>query len=302
MLADERLVGTAMGRFNRGVTIKPDQFWDAASKAHLRSFKDLVLDRVQRILLVSSLYDSFILSEEGQLQDTLLGQFHDLNLSQVPDLTRVSGGEEAIERLQRPGEFDLVISSVKAGTINAVELTRQLREIGIYVPVLVLAYSNRELTDFMVKHDTSVLDGMFLWQGDARILMAMIKYVEDRHNVAHDTGKFGVPAIIVVEDNVRYYSSFLPVIYTEILQHMQRLLSEDLNMEQRMLRMRARPKVLLCRSYEEAWSYFTRFEQHILGVISDIEFPHDGRLDRAAGLELTSRVHEAHPDVRIVLQ
>ncbi len=295
-------MGTASRRFNEAVTIKSGEFWDAASKAHLRSFKDLVQDRVQRILLVSSLYDSFILSEEGQLQDTLLGQFHDLNLSQVPDLTRVSEGAEAIERLQRPGEFDLVISSVRAGTINAVELTRQLREIGIYVPVLVLAYSNRELTDFMVKHDTSVLDGMFLWQGDARILMAMVKYVEDRQNVAHDTGNFGVPAIIVVEDNVRYYSSFLPVIFTEILQHMQRLLSEDLNMEQRMLRMRARPKVLLCRSYEEAWSFFTRFEQHILGVISDIEFPHDGRLNRTAGLELTSRIHEAHPDLRIVLQ
>lgn len=260
-----------------------------------------MLDRVKRILLVSSLYDSFILSEEGQLQDTLFGQFLDLNLS-VPDLTRVSSGEEALERIQRPGDFDLVISSVKAGSTNAVELTRHLREVPVYMPVVVLAYSNRELTDFMAQNDTSILDGLFLWQGDARILMGMVKYVEDRLNVAHDTGEFGVPAIIVVEDNVRYYSSFLPVIYTEILQHMQRLLSEGLNLAQKMLRMRARPKVLLCRTYEEAWSYFVRYEEQVLGVISDIEFPRGGKLDKRAGLDLTARVHAARPDVRIVLQ
>ena len=275
---------------------KPD------GRAQLRSFQELMLQRVHRILLVSSLYDSFILSEEGQLQETLLGQFIDLNLLNVPDLTRVPDSVAALARFKRPGEFDLVITSIKAGGTDATELTRQLREIGVYVPVLVLAYSNRDLADFVAANDTSLLDGVFLWQGDARILLAMVKYVEDRLNVANDTGERGVPAIIVVEDNVRFYSSFMPVIYSEIFRHMQRLLSEDLNLSQKMLRMRARPKVLLCGNYEEAWAYFTRYQEHILGVISDIEFPRGGVLDRCAGIELTSRMHAAHPDIRIVLQ
>ncbi len=268
----------------------------------MRDFRDLMPQRIQRILLVSSLYESFILSEEGQLQETLLSQFAELNLSHVPDLVRVSSAAEALERIRAPGDFDLVISSIRTEGIDAVELTRRLRDDGKFVPVLVLAYSNRELTDFMASRDTSLLDGLFLWQGDARILLAMVKQVEDRRNVAHDTGKFGVPAILVVEDNVRFYSSFLPVIYAEIYRHTQRLLSEDLNLSQRMLRLRARPKALLCRSYEEAWYHFTAYEEHVLGVISDIEFPRRGALDRQAGLELCARVHEARPDIRLVLQ
>lgn len=276
--------------------------FDTDGRAELRAFQELMLQRVQRILLVSSLYDSFILSEEGQLQETLLGQFSDLNLVNTPDLTRVPDGTAALNRIQRTGEFDLVISSIQAGGTDAVELTRQLREEGVFVPVVVLAYSNRELADFVASNDTSLLDGVFLWQGDARILLAIIKHVEDRRNVAHDTGEFGVPAIIVVEDNVRFYSSFLPVIYSEIFEHMQRLLSEDLNLSLKMLRMRARPKVLLCQTYEEAWRYFSVYEEQILGIISDIEFNRDGVLDRRAGLDLTSRIHAARPDARIVLQ
>ena len=261
-----------------------------------------MLQRVERVLLVSSLYDSFILSEEGQLQETLLGQFADLNLVNIPDLTRVPDGAAALNRIQRTGEFDLVITSIQAGGTDALELTRQLREQGVFIPVVVLAFSGRELADFTATNDTSLLDGVFLWQGDARILLAIIKQIEDRNNVAHDTGVFEVPAIIVVEDNVRFYSSFLPVIYSEIFRHMQQLLSEDLNLTLKMLRMRARPKVLLCETYEEAWRYFSMYEDQVLGVISDIEFTRGGKLDRRAGLDLTARIHEARPDARIVLQ
>jgi CheY-like chemotaxis protein len=289
-------------RFNQRVPNREDTGQEPYARAQLRNFQELMQHRVQRILLVSSLYDSFILSEEGQLQETLLSQFIDLNLTNVPDLTRVPSGAEALERIRLQGNVDLVVCGVKSGKVDAVELSRQLRDLGLFVPVVVLAYSNRDLTDFIARHDTSLLSSVFLWQGDARILLAMVKCIEDRLNVAHDTGMLGVPAIIVVEDNVKFYSSFLPVIYSEIFSHMQRLMSEDLNLTQKMLRMRARPKVLLCQTYEEAWSYFTCYEEQILGVISDIEFPRNGKTDPHAGLELTTRVHQARSDVRIVLQ
>jgi hypothetical protein len=165
-----------------------------------------------------------------------------------------------------------------------------------------LSYSNRELTDFRATRDTSALDRVFLWQGDVGILLAMVKYVEDRRNVAFDTGVAGVPAIIVVEDNVRFYSSFLPAIYTELVIHMQSLMSEGLNLSQKMFRMRARPKVLLCENFEEAWDYFSTYQEHILGVISDIEYPKDGKPHRRAGVELAARVREVRFDVPIMLQ
>ena len=144
-------------------------------RARLRSFQELMQRRVQRILLVSSLYDSFIMSEEGQLDETLLSQFLDLNLTRVPDLVRVSSGERALELLESDAAFDLVIVSINlAGEVGAAELAARLAEDGTEVPVVALAYSNRELHDFALQHDTSLLDGVFLWQGDVRILLAIV--------------------------------------------------------------------------------------------------------------------------------
>ena len=258
--------------------------------------------RVHHMLLVSSLYDSFILAEDGQIREVILGQFTDYNMSQNPDLTRVSRGSEALKLITESAHIDLIVTSMQLGDMNALELARRVRETGSEIPVILLAFNNRELTDFKARYDTGPLDRTFLWQGDARILLAMVKYAEDRLNVAFDTGVAGVPAIIVVEDNVRFYSSFLPVIYTELMAHTQGLIAEGLNLSQKMLRNRARPKILLCETYEEAWDYFTTYGDHILGLISDIEFPKGGSLERKAGVELASRVREVRSDIPIMLQ
>jgi CheY-like chemotaxis protein len=258
--------------------------------------------RVQHILLASSLYDSFILTEDGHLNEALLRQFIDLNLSHNPDLIRVSSGADALSMVAEEKRFDMIITSMQLGDMNAAELARGARNAGLDIPVILLAYNNRELTDFLAKNDVGALDRVFLFQGDVRILLAMVKDVEDRWNLAHDTGLMGVPAIIVVEDNVRFYSSFLPVIYTELMKHVHGLISEGLNLSQKLLRMRARPKVLLCDNFEDAWEYFSAYDEQILGIISDIEFPVAGRLDRRAGVELASRVRRVRPDIPIVLQ
>jgi len=271
-------------------------------RARLRSFHELMRHRVQRILLVSSLYDSFIMSEEGHLHETLLSHFIDLNQSSIPDLVQVPNSAEARKLLDEGGDFDLVVSSMNAGATNAAVFARSLREAGHDVPVIALAYTTRELTDFIAANDTSDLERIFLWQGDVRIFLAMVMYLEDRFNVENDTGIRGVPAIIVVEDSIRFYSSFLPTIYSELFKHTHRLLSEDLNLSQKMMRMRARPKVLLCETHEEAWDYFERYQAQILGVISDFEFTKGGILRPRAGLELCSQVLAARPDIRIVMQ
>jgi len=265
-------------------------------------FQDLMRHRVHQLLLVSSLYDSFILAEDGQVREVILGQFLDNNISQNPDVSRARSGAEALERIRDWGRIDLVISSMQVGDMDAVDLARRVKKSGSDIPVIMLAYSNRELTDFKARKDVGPLDRIFLWQGDARILLAMVKYAEDQLNVAYDTGVAGVPAIIVVEDNVRFYSSFLPVIYTEVMAHTQGLIAEGLNLSQKILRNRARPKILLCETYEEAWDRFTTYEEHILGVISDIEFPKEGRLYRQAGVELASRMREVRPHLPIMLQ
>ncbi len=272
------------------------------SGTRLQTFNDLMQDRVRRILLVSSLYDSFIMSEEGHLHETLLSQFIDLNLTSVPDLVQVKTGAEALECLDRDPDFDLVIASIQTSDGDAGKLAKSLALAGHDVRVIALAYTNRELADFEHSPDRASVERVFLWQGDPRILLAMVEYVEDRLNVENDTGVYGVPAIIVVEDSVRFYSSFLPAIYTELFRHTHRLLSEDLNLSQRMLRMQARPKVLLCDTYEDAWDFFARYGRQVLGIVSDFEYPHGGVLDPNAGLELCTSALALLPDIRIVLQ
>jgi CheY-like chemotaxis protein len=270
-------------------------------RPRLQRFQDLMPHRVRRILLVQSLYDSFILTEDGQLNDAIVRQFSGLNLSQNPDVIRESTGARALKQLATQ-RIDMIVSSIQVGDMNGAELAQKVAAVRPDIPVLVLAYNNRQLTDFMARNDSSAIDRVFLWQGDTRILLAMVKYVEDRLNVAPDTGERGVPAIIVVEDNVRFYSSFLPVIYTELFAHSRTAIAEGLNLSHKMLRTRARPKVLLCTNYEEACGYFKKYEANILGIISDIEFPREGKLDRSAGVKLIENVRAQRLDIPIILQ
>jgi hypothetical protein len=185
--------------------------------------------------------------------------------------------------------------------MHALELARAVKASDVGIPVVLLAYDHQELTHFMARNDVSDLEKIFVWQGDARILLAIVKLVEDRRNVERDV-KLGVPVFIVVEDNVRFYSSFLPAIYAEVMKLSQSVCAEGLNLLQMLLLMRARPKILLASTYEEAWEDFSRYRDHVLGVISDIEFPREGALDPAAGLSLVQRMKEERPDLSIVLQ
>ena len=264
------------------------------------SLQDLMRHRVQNILFVSSLYESFIMAEDGQLNELILSKFLDMNLSQAPKLTRVSSGADALALAQEQS-FDILITSLQLGDMNAVQLARRVRGAGLDLPVLVLGYDHREMKEFENRYGFEGLDKVFIWQGDARILLAMVKYWEDKVNL-EDDARFGVPVLIVVEDSVRFYSSFLPVIYAEVMKLSQSVFSEGVNLYQRLLRMRARPKILLCSTYEEAWQSFTKYRYNVLGIISDIQFPKEGEPSASAGLELAKRIREASPDIPILLQ
>jgi CheY-like chemotaxis protein len=254
------------------------------------------------ILLAASPYDSFLLEEAGQLSERLLGEFRNLDLHYGPGITSVATGEEALAAAQEPGgRFQLVLSTLHLEDMTSAELARRMRAAGLDLPVVALAFDNRELKDFVARHDLSALERVFLWQGDARILVGIVKSVEDRRNVAHDVRSMGVQVILVVEDNVRYYSSFLPIIYEELLNHSRHLLGDSLNVSHKILRMRARPKILLCASYEEAWQAFTTFQDDILGVISDVEFPRQGKKSLEAGLDLARHIREHVSDVPVLL-
>jgi CheY-like chemotaxis protein len=258
--------------------------------------------RVQDILLVSSLYDSFTLQEDGRLNELIAGEFLELSLHHTPGLTHVSTGAEAVALAKAERRFNLIITTLRAADMNATELAAEVRRAGLDIPVVAMAYDNDERKDFEAAHDLSGVEGLFLWQGNARVLVAIVKFVEDRRNVAHDTSAMGVRVVLVVEDNVRYYSSFLPEIYTELIRQSQSLISEGINPSHKLVRTRARPKLLLATTYEQACELLTRYEPYLLGLISDVEFPRDGVRTREAGFDLARMARRRIPDLPIVLQ
>ena len=263
-------------------------------------FENLMPFQVQDILLVSSLYDSFILREDGRLNELLIGESLELHLQKIPGLTHVSSGAEAL-RCWEP-RYNLIVTNLDIGDMNAAELARRVKESGLGVPVVVLAYDYREVQRFIERNPITDIERIFLWQGNIRILISMLQYIEDKRNVAHDTGEIGVPVILVVEDDIRYYSSFLPVIYTELLTQSRRLIREGLNVAHKLMRMRARPKILLASTYEEAAEFASAYQEYLLGVVSDVEFPRRGQLCSEVGFELARMIRGLVPDAPIVLQ
>jgi CheY-like chemotaxis protein len=176
---------------------------DIDAERLFEGFEELETFRVQNILLVSSLYDSFILREDGRLSELLIGESLELNLRHVPGVTHVSSGAEALELARAQPRFNLIVTNLHVGDMDAAQLAQEVKNAGLDVPVVVLAYDYREVKSFVACHPVTDIDRIFLWQGTPRILIAMVKYIEDKRNVRHDTEAMGVPVIVVVEDNIQ---------------------------------------------------------------------------------------------------
>ncbi len=268
----------------------------------IQDFQKLMRYKVREILLVASLYDYYLFEEDGRLYELIRQEFQALNLSHPPEITHVTSGEEAIRLLTSSEHYDLVITTLHIGDMQVVRFAEKARQSGISIPIVLLAYDSRERKELMQRYDLSAFDRMFVWHGDYRLIVAIIKYIEDKMNVANDVATVGVQCIILVEDSVSFYSSYLPLLYTEIFIQSRRLIAEGVNLTHRFLRMRARPKILLCSTYEEAWSYFEKYEEYVLGVISDIDFLRGGKKNPNAGVEFAKAVKERKDDIPILLQ
>jgi len=264
-------------------------------------FSDLMPWRVRRILLVSSLYDSFTFQEDGNLGEMLFSEYQELNLSSAPTIIRVSTAEGAVEELA-DSKPDLVITMPRVGDMDVFEFGRRCREEAPELPVVLLAYNTRELAVLKERAESRAVDRFFVWLGDARVFLAIIKWAEDLMNASHDADLAGVKHLLLIEDSVRFYSTYLPMLYGEIMEQTQALMVEAVNRMQQLLRMRARPKVLLASTYEDAEHMLRSSGKHLLGVISDARFPKGGKLDPMAGITFARMVKEMHPGTPVLIQ
>ena len=260
-------------------------------------FDSLMPFKVKDILLVSSLYDIFNLREDGQLANMVMSEYAELRLSRAPTIKRVDSGESALEALKQQS-YDLIIVFRSLSDIDPSEFSHQAKLLHPGIPVVLLAFHHHEL-ELIRDQGEKVYDSVFFWSGESKILLTIIKFVEDHKNVEADTKLVGVRVIILVENSVRFYSSFLPLIYTETMQQTSALLSESINSANRLLRMRARPKILLAENFEEALAIFNKYKKHMLGIISDIQFPKDGQIDETAGIQLAKIIKKEFKDLPV---
>ncbi|MCG6930602.1 MAG: phosphoenolpyruvate synthase/pyruvate phosphate dikinase [Desulfofustis sp.] len=256
--------------------------------------------KVQEILLVSSPYDAFIMEEDGSLTTRLIHEYHGLNLSKAPKVTRVSTGAKALAALEEK-HYDLVITMPFLGGLNGFNLGREIKKIREDLPVILLTHNLRSLYPLPPAGDRRGIDDIFLWCCETDLLMAIVKNVEDHANVDNDTAKAMVRVIIYVEDSPDYRSLFLPAIYREVVRQTQAVLDESLNEHHRLLRMRARPKILMAHSYEEAERLYEAYKPFVFAVISDARFPRGGRVDPRAGELLLAGIRADVPDIALLM-
>ncbi len=267
---------------------------------HFKIFHELMAFKVQEILLVSSPYDAYIMEEDGSMASRIINEYHGLNLSQPPRITRAATADQALTLLSRH-HFDLVVTMPHLGGMDGCAFGRKVRKQYPDTPVILLAHSARDAVNQAEGLNDPCFDDTYIWCCDSDIMLAIVKNAEDRMNVDFDTARAMVRVILLVEDSPQHRSALLPMLYSEVVRQTQAVLDEGLNELHRLLKMRARPKILTASSYEEAMQLYERYRPFIFCVMSDVRFPRAGRDSARAGYKLLTGIRAKRPDLPLLM-
>ncbi|MBR3387335.1 MAG: phosphoenolpyruvate synthase [Bacteroidales bacterium] len=267
----------------------------------------LMARRIRRILLVCNNYDKFALEEDGRIEPRISAEYAELNLSGPPVIERVESTKEALALMEGGQEYDLVITMYNVGEIDVFEFSRRVKEIAPDTSIVLLTAFAKEIYKKMEDRDISHFDGIFCWYNSTDLIIAIIKLLEDSRNAPVDILENGVQCILLVEDSIRYYSTYLPELYRLILKQNSEAIRDALNESQQTLRKRARPKILMATNYDDAVALYEKYKSNMLGVISDIGFvlhrgdkPSQEKLD--AGIDLCRMIRQEDPKMPILMQ
>jgi CheY-like chemotaxis protein len=244
-----------------------------------------------------------MLEEDGRIDEQIFNEYVSLNLRYPPDFIMASSAREALKILKKE-KIDLIIEMLNIGDMDTFELAKKIKAKYENIPIVTLTHFSREVSVRLQNEDMSAIDYVFSWLGNADLLLAIIKLIEDKMNVENDVEIVGVQTILLVEDSIRYISSYLPSLYKIILKQSREFGEEALNEHQRMLRMRGRPKVLLAKTLQEAIAIFEKYKDNMLGIISDVNFKKRARNKTKGkmGLEFCRLVKEQDPFMPFLLQ
>lgn len=246
------------------------------------AFNELMQNRINKVLIVCSNYDFYMLEEDGRIDERIFNEYTSLNLRYPPSFLHANSAKRAIKMLASD-KIDLVITWLDIGNYRAFETSKAIKEAFPNVPIAALSHYSSELRSKLRKGNKGIIDFVFHWNGNVDIFLAIIKLTEDRMNAKKDINEIGVKAILLVEDSLKFYSRYIPLIYKVILKQTQAFMSEGLNEHRKMLLMRGRPKILLATTYEGGINYFKEYRDNLLGVISDVNYLKDGKRNPNAG-------------------
>ena len=266
-------------------------------------YHDLMPFKVKEILLVANLYDAYSIEKEGRFSEHVLGEYHTMNLTSIPRITGVSSIEEAMEML-RTRHFDLIISMMGSDKTTPIGLSCQVKRIYPYIPVFLLLNNNADMATISEgKNALQHIDKVFIWNGESSVFFAMIKHVEDKINLENDTEIGMVRVILLVEDSAKYYSRYLPMLYHIVLEQTRRII-DDVSTDElyKILRLRARPKILMVSTYEEATAIMEKYREFLLCLVTDVRFNRNGQLDDQAGIDLVKYSKQLNPDLPVIIQ
>lgn len=264
------------------------------------SFANLMQKRIFNVLLIASRYDAFTLEEDGRVEEHIFLEYMSLNLSSPPRVKQVSDVDDALAELTSR-HYDLIIAMPPMQNNEMFRSLKELKARYPEIPVALLTPFSHEVSRRLENEDLSGVDYAFSWLGNADLLLAIVKLIEDKMNVKEDVASVGVQVILLVEDSIRFYSSLLPILYKLVLKQSQIFSTEALNRHEQMLRMRGRPKILLARNYEEAKTIYDKFSNNILGVVTDVSFMREGKKDQEAGLKLCRYLRSKDENLPIII-
>lgn len=267
---------------------------------HDTSFVDLMARRIFNVLLIANPYDAFMLEDDGRVDEKIFDEYAKLGLRYPPRFIQVASEEEARQQMEK-FSFDLLIVMPGTDNNNIFDIARGLKNSHPHIPCVILTPFSHGISRRMADEDLSAFEYVFCWLGNTELLLSIIKLIEDKMNLEHDV-QAGVRMILLVEDNVRFYSSILTSLYKFVLQQSLEFATEALNSQLETLRMRGRPKIVLARSYEEAWDLYERYADNTLGVISDCRFPMNGKVDELAGIKLLTAMRERDPYIPLIME
>jgi len=265
------------------------------------SFGLLMQKRIHRVLIICSNYDNYMLEEDGRIDEQIFNEYVSLSLRYPPSFVQTDTAENAVKILEE-GNVDLVILMLSLKGTDVFALAKEIKAKYENIPIVVLTYFSREVSLKLEGEDLSAIDYVFCWLGDASLILAIIKLIEDKMNAEHDIESIGVQAIILVENSIRYISSYLPNIYRIVLLQSLDFQREALNEHQKMLKMRGRPKILLANNFNDALALYKKYKYNVLGIISDISYKRDNMIDENAGIELCKVVMDDDDKVPFLLQ